>query len=169
MIKCKHRLQECFHAGKFPWTIIPCIATWVFASKPRVHKQGIQVNTSHYGDVRAAYLWCHKISDTLTKDKGFLASEHDPCLFICNDCIMVLYFLKTMHLSTSSWLQLQSWQRYYDIPWHINQLSKQWSSEAFTTTSVPIFCRLCECDGHKRRTHPSNWTTLSTYWFKAIW
>ena len=51
----------------------------------------IRVNTSLYGDVRAANLWYHKIADSLTKDMGFSLSEHDPCLFIRDDCIMALY------------------------------------------------------------------------------
>ena len=60
-------------------------------SNPDHASKVIRVNTSLYGDVRAANLWYHKIADSLVKDMGFSLSEHDPCLFIRDDCIMVLY------------------------------------------------------------------------------
>ena len=60
-------------------------------ANPEYADKVIRVNTSLYGDVRAANLWYGKIAKTLTEDMGFSSSELDPCLFIRKDCIMVLY------------------------------------------------------------------------------
>ena len=52
----------------------------------------MKVKTSLYGDRRAANLWYKKIADTLTSKKfGYHVSEFDPCLFMRNDCIILLY------------------------------------------------------------------------------
>ncbi len=60
-------------------------------AKPDFSDKVIRVNTSLYGDCRAANLWYRKIAKTLVDDLNFKASELDPCLFIRQDCIIVLY------------------------------------------------------------------------------
>ena len=60
-------------------------------ANPTLKDKVIKVNTSLYGDVRAANLWYNKIAGTLVDDLGFRSSEMDPCLFIRSDCIIVLY------------------------------------------------------------------------------
>ena len=51
----------------------------------------MKINKSLYGDRRAANLWYRKVHGTLTQTLGFYPSELDPCLFIRDDCIIVLY------------------------------------------------------------------------------
>ena len=60
-------------------------------ANPDLKDKLIRVNTSLYGDVRAANLWYRKVAKTLTEKLGFKISEIDPCLFIRDDCIMVLW------------------------------------------------------------------------------
>ena len=52
----------------------------------------LKVHKSLYGDRRAANLWYRKLRSSLESDAlGFTVSAIDPCLFIRDDCIMVLY------------------------------------------------------------------------------
>ena len=60
-------------------------------ANPDLKDKVIKVNTSLYGDRRAACLWYNKIADTLVNKLKFKSSELDTCLFIRKDCIIVLY------------------------------------------------------------------------------
>ena len=60
-------------------------------ANPKLKDKVIKVNTSLYGDRRAANLWYNKITSTLVHDLKFETSEIDPCLFIRKDCVIVLY------------------------------------------------------------------------------
>lgn len=51
----------------------------------------IQLAKNLYGTKQAAHNWCHCLSDNLIKCHGFKASTDDPCLFICDNCFIVLY------------------------------------------------------------------------------
>ena len=60
-------------------------------ANPTLKDKVIKVNTSLCGDHCAANLWYNKIVSTFVHDMGFKSSDLDPCLFICQDCIIVLY------------------------------------------------------------------------------
>ena len=60
-------------------------------ANPELANKVIKVKTSLYGDRRAANLWYQKIAATLVDNLKFSSSELDPCLFIRQDCIIVLY------------------------------------------------------------------------------
>ena len=60
-------------------------------ANPELANKVIKVKTSLYGDRRAANLWYRKIASTLVDTLHFSSSELDPCLFIRQDCIIVLY------------------------------------------------------------------------------
>ena len=59
-------------------------------ANPELANKVINVKTSLYGDHCAANLWCQKIASTLVDTLDFRSSELDPCLFIHQDCIVVL-------------------------------------------------------------------------------
>ena len=51
----------------------------------------LKVKKSLHGDHRAANLWHCKLRETLTGPEfGFKCSNVDPCLFLCQDCIVAL-------------------------------------------------------------------------------
>ena len=61
-------------------------------ANPNKRDQVIKVKTSLYGDQRAANLWYKKIAKTLQSQKfGYHVSAFDPCLFMCKECIILLY------------------------------------------------------------------------------
>ena len=51
----------------------------------------MKINKSLYGDRRAANLWYRKLRESLINDMGFSPSTMDPCLFIKENCAVVLY------------------------------------------------------------------------------
>ena len=90
-------------------------------ANPEYASKVIRVNTSLYGDVRAANLWFWKISDTLTKTMGFTTSEHDPCLFFRDDCIMVLYVDDAILLSRDEASLVKVLQELKDCKYDFNR------------------------------------------------
>ena len=83
--------KNAFTQARLPEPLYLELPPGYLQANPEYKNKVIRVNTSLYGDVRAANLWYGKIAATLTKDLKFSSSELDPCLFIRDDCIMVLY------------------------------------------------------------------------------
>jgi hypothetical protein len=58
----------------------------------RDHEYCMQLVKNLYGTKQAARNWYLLLSETLTSEHhGFKASKIDPCLFICDDCIVLVY------------------------------------------------------------------------------
>ena len=84
--------KNAFTQAKLPEPIYLEMPPGMTQANPQLRDKVIKVNTSLYGDRRAAALWYQKIAGTLTSTAmGFSTSEMDPCLFIREDCILVLY------------------------------------------------------------------------------
>ena len=82
--------KNAFTQAHLPEPLHPELPPGHLHANPELEGRVIWVNTSLYGDVRAANLWHGKIAKTLTETMKFSGSERDPCLFIRNDCIIVL-------------------------------------------------------------------------------
>ena len=50
----------------------------------------MKIKKSLYGECHAANLWYHMLRKSLIEDMGFTCSEMDPCLFVKNNCVVVL-------------------------------------------------------------------------------
>ena len=83
--------KNAFTQAKLPEPIYLELPPGLEQANPEYKNKLIKVKTSLYGDRRAANLWFRKISKTLVNDLKFKASEMDPCLFVRQDCIIVLY------------------------------------------------------------------------------
>ena len=60
-------------------------------ANPESRNKVMKIKKSLYGDRRAANLWYKMIRQTLIDDLNFHVSEMDPCLFVRDNCIVVLY------------------------------------------------------------------------------
>ena len=81
-----------FTQAKLPEPIYLELPPGYQRANPQLSDYVMRIETSLYGDKRAANLWYNKLRDSLTsKDIGFKCSEFDPCLFIRKDCIICLY------------------------------------------------------------------------------
>ena len=59
----------------------------------------MKIKKSLCSDCHAANLWCHMLRKSLIEDMGFKCSEMDPCLFVKNNCVVVLYVDDTIIFS----------------------------------------------------------------------
>jgi histone deacetylase 1/2 len=61
-------------------------------NNPKLLDHVMKIKTSLYGDRRAANLWYNKLrTELLSKHFNFKCSVFDPCLFIRDDCMLVVY------------------------------------------------------------------------------
>ena len=83
--------KSAFTQSSLPEPIFLELPPGYASANPHLRDKVIKVNTSLYGDRRAANLWYKKIAGTLTDSMNFETTELDSCLFIRKDCIIVLY------------------------------------------------------------------------------
>jgi len=69
--------------------------------KIRDNTHYIKLEKCLYGIKQAAHIWFHHLEPGLHK-LGFTASEVDPCLFYCRDCIVALYVNDCLIFSSSA-------------------------------------------------------------------
>jgi hypothetical protein len=61
-------------------------------NNPQLSDHVMKIKTSLYGDRRAANLWYNKLRKELVSEHfKFKCSDFDPCLFIRDDCMLVVY------------------------------------------------------------------------------
>ena len=126
-------------------------------ANPELEGKVIRVNTSLYGDVRAANLWYGKIAKTLTETMKFSGSQRDPCLFIRNDCIIVLYVDDAILLARDEASLTKVLQELKDNDYNFNRdgdfttylgISINRSSDGSMKLSQPHLCRsFLDCIG----------------------
>jgi len=83
--------KNAFTQAKLPEPIYLDLPPGFLEANPTYKDKAIRVKTSLYGERRAANLWYRKVRSTLCDDLHFKVSDQDPCLFIRNDCILMLY------------------------------------------------------------------------------
>ena len=83
--------KNAFAQATLPKPIFLDLPPGYVQANPDARDKVMKIKKSLYGDCRAANLWYRMLRKSLIDDMGFTCSEMDPCLFVKNNCIVVLY------------------------------------------------------------------------------
>ena len=83
--------KNAFAQATLPKPIFLDLPPGYVQANPGAKDKVIKIKKSLCGDCRAANLWYRMLRKSLIEDRGFKCSEKDPCLFVKNNCVVVLY------------------------------------------------------------------------------